>query len=65
MRKKEKMTKLKVRKSCFKPIEKVVEVEIKRDTRHKELVKESNAKIDKDRARYAAAYSKAGTYLRK
>ena len=59
------MAKLRVRKSCFKPIENIAKVEIKRDAKHKELVKEANAKIDRDRARYAAAYSKAGAYLSK
>lgn len=57
------MTKLCVRKSCFKPIENVSKVEIKRNEKHKELIKEATVKIDKDRARYAAAYSNAKTYL--
>ncbi|MBR5508993.1 MAG: hypothetical protein IKV59_02960 [Lachnospiraceae bacterium] len=57
------MTKLKVKKSCFKSIENVSKVEIKRDENHKELVKESNAKIAKAQARQAKAYFNARNYL--
>lgn len=57
------MAELNVRESCFKPIENVSKVEIKRDENHKELVKESNEKIVKDNMRYAKAYYNAKTYL--
>ena len=57
------MTKLSVRKSCFKPIKNVSKVEIKRNEKHKELIKEATVKVAKDRARYAAAYSNAKKYL--
>ena len=57
------MAKLKLRESCYKGIENVVVKEIKRTSTHKELVREANKQIEKNRIHYATAYNKAGSYL--
>ncbi|MBQ7920542.1 MAG: hypothetical protein IJ324_11460 [Lachnospiraceae bacterium] len=57
------MAKLKLKESCYKGIENVVVTEIQRTAAHKELVKEANKQIEKNRIRYATAYNKAGSYL--
>lgn len=57
------MAQLKLKESCYKGIDNVVEKEIRRTPSHKALVKEANEQIEKNRIRYATAYNKAEAYL--
>ena len=57
------MAKLKLRESCYRGIENAVVTDIRKTSAHKEIVKEANEHIEKNRIRYATAYHKAGSYL--
>lgn len=57
------MTKLLLRESCFKGIDNVVITEIKQTDSHKDIVKQTNKQIEKNRIKYAETYDKAKTYF--
>lgn len=57
------MAKLELKEFCYRPIENSVKVKLERTAEHRALIKEANAKMEKDHIRYASAYNKAGSYL--
>ena len=57
------MTKLVLRESCFKGIDNADITEIKQTDSHKNIVKQTNEQIEKNRIKYAEAYDKAKTYF--
>lgn len=57
------MAKLVLRDACYKGIENVQTKQLKATPEHKQIVKESNKRIEKNRLGYATAYRNAGSYL--
>lgn len=57
------MAKLILREACYNGIINTQTKQVKATPEHKELVKEANERIEKNRIRYATAYRNAGFYL--
>lgn len=57
------MAKLVLREACYKGIENVKTKQLSVTPQHKQLVKEANQRIEKNRLGYAAAYRNAKSYL--